>query len=363
MRKQLFLIFLFVTLMARAQNHLRIVNTDGNTFLLYVEDSLMNTSAQNELLVKNIKKDTVNVKAVIENDKASITQTIYLLSRGKKTNDHEFTYLLSNKTGKLRFTFSSEKEYQTPPEPIVPPKPIIDTSKKYDNNILGHFAEIKNSKVTWFNNFPNDGKCQLPMSQAYINYFKQLMLRTHTDDDRYVTVDQTAQNNCISVNQLNLFLSYIPFEIEKLKLVRSSFFHLTDPENKQQLDTSFKMESSKKVLQDFFVHAEEYRFKTGITCEKASAENEIEELVQKLILLSSDTEKLILFKKTYTSYCFTTKQLIRILTVFVHDREKLEVSKLSYHHCVDKENFKYITDSFSYKSSQAEMIQFISKQN
>lgn len=362
MRKQVFLIFLLIASILHSQNHLRVVNSDGNTFSLYVEDSLMNNSVQNELLVMNIRKDTVKVKAVTGNDNASITQTIYLLSRGKKTSGHEFTYLLSNKTGKLKFTFSSEKVYQTPPEPIVPPKPIIDTSKKYDNNVLGHFAEIKNSKVTWFNNFPNDGKCQLPMSQAYVNYFKQLMLRTHTDEDRYVTVDKTTQNNCISVSQLNLFLSYIPFEIEKLKIVRNSFFHLTDPENKQQLDTSFKMESSKKVLQDFFAHSQDYRFKTGITCDKASAEKEIEDLVQKLILLSSDTEKLILFKKTYTSYCFTTKQLIRILAVFVHDREKLEVSKLAYHHCVDKENFKDIEDSFSYKSSQAEMIEFISKQ-
>lgn len=362
MRKLLCFLLLLYTGSILSQNHLRILNTDGNTFSLYVEDSLMNTAPQNELFIKNINKDTIRVKTQITNENTASSYTIFLLSRGKKTSGHEFTYLLSNKSGKLKLNFSSEKEYKALPEPIVPPKPIVDTSKKYDNNVLGHFAEIKNAKTTWFNNFPNDGKCQLPMSQAYINYFKQLMLRTHTDEDRYVVADQTARNNCISVSQLNLLLSYIPFEIEKLKLVRSSFFHLTDPENKQLLDTSFKMESSKKVLQDFFLHSEEYRFNTGIKCEKASGENEIEDLVQKLILLSSDTEKLQLFKKTYTSYCFTTKHLVRILSTFIHDREKLELMKLSYHHCTDKENFKDLIDSFSYKSSQAEVIEFINKQ-
>lgn len=362
MRSACIILLFLMNVVLLSQNRLRIIHAEGNVFSLFIGDSLINAIPQSEVLTQKLKKDTINIKVEFSDNKSSLKQTLFLLEKGKTVSGFEFIFRLTHNNSQLKLSYSACRPYKEVPQPIVPVKPIIDTSKKYNNNVLEHFVELKNGKISWFNNYPNDGRCQVPMSQNYINYFKQLMARAQTDDDIYLIAESTVRNNCINVNQLNLFLSYIPFEIEKLKLIRLAFFSLTDPENKNKLEESMKLEASKVELQDFFKNSNDYRYKTGSNCQKSSPESDIEDIKIKLKTFSSDIEKLNYLKKIYTYYCYNTVQIESILAVFIHDREKIEVAKLLYFQCTEKDNYSYISDVFSYQLSKSELMDFISKQ-
>ena len=344
-----------------SQNYIRIIQQDGEPFSLSIDDSLINTVQQTEVSFGPLDKDTLNLKCILSGG-SELKTIVYLLDKKSETINKEFNYVLIGKKAPHQLKFVGIKDFKRIPEPIVPQKPKVDTSQKYKNTTLEHYVEIKNNKPIWFNNYPYDGKCQMAMPSNYMSYFHLLMKKAQNEDDRYYIAENTARNNCISILQLNQMLTYIPFEIEKLKFIRVAYFSLTDPEHKDKLDSTFKLESSKIEWQNFYKNINDYKYRSDMNCISASEDSIITNMAEKLRILSSDIERLTYFKKTYGRNCYSSKQSETILKIFVHDRERMEAAKLLYFHCSDKENFYYISDIFMYKLYSSELIDFISKQ-
>jgi len=361
MRKILAILFFTVAVYCAAQNNLRLFTGTGIPFTVYIGDSAVNKKPEVDVLLQKITKDTITVKIEFTN-KLRTTSQIFLLEKGFPAKNKEFKYLVDIKNEKVRLTFMATEVIRPLPSPLVPEKPIIDTSYKINNNLLGHYCELKDGKPTYFNNLPKSGDCVKPMPALYMTYANYLIKKAQTEDDRYLVIENTCMNNCLSVSQLNQMLIHINYEIEKLKLVRFAYFHITDKENSGKLDSTFKLESSKKELQSFIKSSGEYKYSSGHSCAKASPAQDITALGEKLSVYSNDAERFIVFKKLYPDLCYSSEDIRQLLAKFIHDREKLDASKLLYHHCVDKENFLNIADVFSYNTSAAELKQFVEKQ-
>lgn len=343
-----------------AQNNLRLSSKEGMRFTIYISDTLVNKKPQAEILVKNVDADTLKIKVELEN-KQIATPTLYLLEKGKPVTNKEFNYALETKNDKIKFEFTGSYEILALPDPLVPKKPVVDTSYKLRNNMYGHYCELKEGKVLYFNNLPAE-ECVVPMPTAYVGYMNFLMKRAQTEDDKYSVAENTCRNNCISVMQLNRILFHIPYEIEKLKLIKTAYYHITDKNNKSQLDSTFKLESSKKELASFFKNAEENKPKTGAKCTTASTDEEISKLISSLVVYTNDDAKFDQLKKTYTLYCYSVEDVKLILKNFIHDREKLDIAKLLYFYCVDKDKFMDISEAFSYNTTVADLKDFTGKQ-
>jgi hypothetical protein len=352
--------FILACVILPAQNNLRLFDPDGDVFTVYLGDSICNKVPQTEVLLTGLKKDSLELKIQFAN--GNVDEFVYLLERGRKVSGKEFVYKVSIKKSKPKITFIGNESMILMPANIVPNKPAVDTSKKYNNKVLEHYVDLKNSNITYFNNYPYDGKCQLPMPASYLNYMGILMKKAQTDDDIFLIAQNTTQNNCLSVDQLNVILGYISYEIEKLKLIRSAYFSLVDVNNRDKLNLSFKLEASKKQLADFFKNSEQYRYKSGKDCTTAASKEEMDEFTNALVANTSDVEKLILLRKTYLDHCFDIEQSKIILGKFIHDRERLDAAKLLYFHCIEKERFTEVKETFSYTTTIADLEDFIKKQ-
>jgi hypothetical protein len=344
-----------------SQNNLRLFTGTGITFTAYLNDSVINKKPDVDVLVENLDEDTVTIKIEFSN-KLQGKARLFLLDKKTHVTNKEFKYLADIKANKVKITFAGMEDILPLPSPLVPPKPIIDTSYKVNNNILGHFCELKEGKVIYYNNVPKSGDCVEVMPSIYTKYVDFLVGRAQTDDDRFLVAENTCQNNCFTVSQLNRILVHVPFEIEKLKLIRLAFFHVVDKENKQKLDSTFKLESSKRELQSFFKNAADYKYATGAKCSQSSTEEAINAFCEKLSVYSNDAERFIVFKKLYSELCYSTSQVKTVLLKFIHDREKLDAAKLLYYHCTEKDNFLSISDVFSYGTTVSELKDFVSKQ-
>lgn len=360
MRGIIVLLFLLTCLAYRCQNNLHVFSGDGELFRVFINDRPANEIPQASVLVKNIDEDTVRL-TIKTGFEILINETIYLLDKKTPVSGKEFSYRIEKNKKETRLVFSGMNDVQVLPDPLVPLKPVVDTSYKYKNNVLENYCELKNGKPSYFNNLP-DGECVKPMPASYLNYMNILMRKAQVDDDKYLIAENTTKNNCISVAQLNKILSYIPYELEKLKLLRTAYFNLTDKQNKNHLDSSFTMESSKRELTSFFKNSEEYKLHSYNSCTAASDKTEVQKFAESLTVYSTDNERFSAFKKQYKDYCYTTENVKYIISKYLHDREKLDSAKLLYFYCVDKGNYGTLSDAFSYTTTSAELKDFVKKQ-
>lgn len=355
------LIFLFLLISGlQAQNNLRLISENGRLFKAYANNKVLNEKPEASILVENIKEDTLLIKVEFEN-KETVEETLYFLEKKNPVTHKEFNYLLDNKNNKVKFVFTGIYPIITLPDPLVPVKPNVDTSYKLRNNLLGHYCELKEGKALYFNNIPSKGDCKTPMPKIYITYYKNLVKQAQTEDDKYAIAENTCRNNCISVSQLNKILELVPYELEKLKLIRTAYYHITDKKNKSKLDSTFKLESSKKELVNFLSTAEEVKQQLT-NCTASSPENIIGLFCEKLSVYSNDAERYQVFKKTYADYCYSIAQVKQVLKIFIHDREKLDAAKALYYYCTEKEKFEEVSETFSYNTTGAELKEFVSKQ-
>ncbi|HOZ86305.1 MAG TPA: DUF4476 domain-containing protein [Bacteroidia bacterium] len=249
MRLPFIFIFSFVTTFCCAQNSARLLSADGTPFKVLQNGIVLNKNAEASLLIENVLNDTLNLMIEFEN-KHSLPITIYLLDKGKKTNNKEYNYQIVNGQ-QVKAIFTGMYDPVSLPDPIVPQKPIVDTSHQRNNNLLEHFCELKNGKPVYFNNMPLDEKCKTPMPGGYLGFTDQLIKRAQSDEAKFRIVEGVCRNNCIFVSQLVTLLNYIEYELEKLKLAKLAVQSLTDPDHLNMLEKSFRYESTFVELKKF----------------------------------------------------------------------------------------------------------------
>lgn len=345
----------------RGQNDVLFHSHDGEPFRIVLNNISPPTNYQANVHLKGIFDDTLFFKAEFENGKSFQSYAI-LLNKGDTARYKEFSYLIGTNGVKQNMVFLGMRDIGRTTEEIVPTAPVIDTSFKINNNLLGHYCELKEGKATYFNNIPSDKNCRGAMPDENIIFMNRLMRKAQTDDDRMSIAENTLLNNCVTTQQLEAVISHISYEIEKLKLIKLAYFNITDPTNCKNLKASFRLDASKRELDDFIAHSHQYKINRGGNCTVASSENMFNLLYQQLSVYSNDFERYHILKKQYTTLCYSLNQVKTILGLFLHDREKLDAAKLLYFYCTEQKEYLNVSVLFSYKISEQELKDFIEKQ-
>ncbi len=346
---------MFTSCIYNAQNSIHLFSSTGIPFILSIDSQVINTTAQIHVKTALLKKDTIRLKINFTNN-TQFSPTVFLLVKKKSVKNKEFTYAIEAGKTNYRLRYIGFNAIKDLPKPLVPEKPIEDTSWKINNNLLENYCELKNGKPIYFNNLST----KTAMPDSYVGYAMRLMSRLQQDDDKLIVIEQTILKNYLTSSQLKKLIVPIPFELDKLKTVRLAYEHITDKNNLNSLSDLFSYESSKRELNDFLKSPEVFKAPT-ITkeCEVASEEKAITEFVELLKQAPDDSQRLSQLKKKTTNYCYTTPHLKSILKTFIHDREKLEATKLMYYTCVKKYEVIQVSDSYSYSETGVELKRFL----
>lgn len=337
-----------------SQNVLHVFASNGKPFRLVVDSLPVNVNPQSHVKTGLLFKDTVKV-ALLFNDQTRYETELLLLVKRKPVKNKEFTFAVEPYKYAFRPRFISCSNLTKLPEPLVPPKPIEDTTWKVNNNIWEHYCELKDGKPLFFNNLDN-GKVAMP--DNYVGYAKRLIARCQIEDDKLKIVEQTILKNYLSAVQLQKLLSEIPFELDRLKLIRLAGNHVTDPQNLKALRTLFTYESSQRELDQIISQPKE-NSGTPKDCPKASEDALITELVQQLKGLDTDKARVDLIRTKSSEYCYTIEQTKKVLATFIHDRERMEASKQMYYTCTERSNFKQLKEAFIYPETVNELNRFL----
>jgi len=348
-----------------AQNNLVIFSSSAQLFKLTSPEIATPDSLVQEIKFSDIQKDTLNIRIQIKDESTSFNTTIYLLQKGKKVKLQEFLYAVEfdAKSKKAELAFITMYPIKALPDPLLPEKPKEDTTYKWRNNVYGDLFELKNGKPTFFMNLPASGNCTVAMPNENVSHALKLIARTQVDSEKYKYAREVAKNNCISSEQLSHLVKALNFEIDKLKYIKEAYNSITDKSNLKTLESSFKFESSKKEFRDMISSPANFNTKNNIVCVKEISDSTVQSLISDLKLFTTDFEKYQYLKEKAAKFCFKTNQFKSVLNAFVHDREKLDITKLFYNNITDKENMSSLKDQFSYNENQAALLDYLKQQN
>ncbi len=77
---------------------------------------------------------------------------------------------------------------------------------------------------------------------------------------------------------------------------------------------------------------------------------------------SFSEEKMTVFKQIARTHCMSVSQIKKIMTLFTYEEGKLEVAKLAYRNCTNRENYYQVNDAFTYSESVEELNKFLENQ-
>lgn len=343
--------------------HLVVINPNGNVFTLYVNEEKVNQ--QPEAIVKAFNIHEGWLKLLVEFDGVpdKITDSIHLKNIGKY-NNKEITLSLKERIteGKntYKFEFISIGEISGPAKPIVPELPVnlsvLDENKKF-----GNIYEMHLRKPLYIKNYDSAGaKCTVDLDDKDIEYHLFLLKNTNDYSERIKYTRRAILFNCYTAERLVKLLNTFDTEIEKLKYAKLAFPHLTDKANAKAVENAFLFKSISEEYEAFLKNIAAENYQKSLNCKVAVSDNEYNEIYVSVVKGKYDHDKIAIAKKAVQKNCFSSMQIKKLMDIFTHDREKLELAKAAYASVIDKENYKMAAESFMFGENRKDFLNFIS---
>lgn len=366
-RLTIFSILLLVKSILNAQQittDIVVISPTGKKITLYVNDNKVNNEPQAIVKVFDISEGWCKLKAEFSDENCAVIDSIRIKPI-EKYNGKEITLSISEsfvcgkKAGKFEFISIGEKS--GPKQPIVPELPVY-LSAITENAVFGNIFQIKNNQPDYFKNFDSiAGKCGTSLNEKDIEYHVNLLLKTNDFSNRYKYTEKAVLYNCYSVTILTKLLNTLEIEMDKLKLAKRAYNHLTDKENSKLLGSAFKFKSMAEDYSDFLKGLAATEFQKNLVCDKAINDAEFITLYQSIVQVKYEYDKIVVAQKAVQKKCLSSAQAKKLVDIFSHDREKLELAKSAYISITDKENYKLLADCFLFSENRKDFLNYISK--
>lgn len=345
------------------QVDLVVLQPEGKKLLLFVNDTKINEVPQAIVKATGLAEGWCKLKAELPEENRTVMDSIRIKGIEKYSNK-EITLSLTDilKDGKksLKFEFISIGEKSGPIKPVVPELPVY-LSELTENAVFGNLFQITRNKPEYFKNYDStSGKCNLVLSDKDIEYHNNLIKKTNDFTDRLKFTEKAIMRNCYSSASLIQLLNTLEIEMDKLKLSKKAYFHLTDKENAQSVVAAFKFKSMSEDYENFLKDIAEEKKQKEMNCSIPVIDAKFNEIYLFLVKIKYEHDKIAVAKKQAHHYCFTSQQVKKMVDLFTHDREKLELAKTAYNSVTDKANYKILTECFMFSENKNEFLSFIS---
>ena len=339
-------------------NTLVVFSNVGQVFTLTVNNEVINKAPQTNVKAFNLNLgwQKVNISTLYNNQFVVLIDSFFIKD---KYINKEFTYVLSENANKL--SFNSIEEPSAPEIPNVPiaPKEIIPL---VDNSIYGNLYQAKNNKPILFDNYNKTSKeCNVVLIDKEIKYAIYLLNKCNDDEIKLRYLNTILENNCYSSIQLNELLTVLNLEMDILNCAKKGYLHLTDKQNVNIIIPALKYQSMKDAFAKFLKDEEGIIKQQNLGCKLAISDSKLNEMMNIIKEKKYENEKTIAAKKQLIINCINTIQAQKILELFTHDREKIEVMMSAYNVLIDKENVKNLLKEFQFQETRDEFVKYIDK--
>lgn len=351
------LYIVFFSFNIKSQNNSVIVFSNvGLIFQMSVNEKLINAIPQSNVKAFNLGNGWQKIKILMLLNKQEVILRDSFFINEKYINK-EFTYVLIETKNKLKF--NSIEEPSGPKELVIPEAPKKELPL-VDNDMYGNLYHVTNNKPVFHNNYnKKNNSCNINLTDVEINYALNLFNKCNDDEIKLVYLTSILQNNCFTVSQLNQLITPIKLEIDRLNVSKIGYKHVLDKQNINLILPTFKFQTMKDSFLKFLKDEESIDKQKKLNCSIPISDEKLNEILSIVKSNVYENDKTISVKKQLINNCVNTTQAQKIMLLFTHDREKIEVLKSIYNVLTDKENLKELLNELQLQDSRDEFIKYV----
>lgn len=226
-----------------------------------------------------------------------------------------------------------------------------DNSQNNNNNTTEPQLSFPNWNYPSVINYNGATGCASPIPDNELDVFATDILNYHSDQERMVAAAVIVHNHCLSMAQLMKLVSLFSMETNRLNFMKNNFQFIYDQGNYNSGTQCFQHAPYQNdwlaFCQGFFKPAEPV-----ITC--TVDDDRFKQMLTKIDNESFADSQMSVVKILSKDNCFSTEQVKRIMAEFSFPENKLDVAKLLYPTCTDRENYYLLKGSFSFSSYEKE---------
>jgi len=248
MIKQCFAVLLiFLAGKTAAQNNLIVLTEKGMKFQLFVNEGLVNDSAQSVVKAQKIYEDTCSVKMIFADKQVpAFSSSVFLTVSGMPVSKREFTYSLVEEKGKKKLKFISVNfvHSDTTVKPQTPEKKIenIFTDK-----------EKREAEIDRLNEkYPPPSNCPVAISDSVLKVNLKTLKDEHIELNRMKDGKWFVSHHCLNVKQLVELMGVFDRQDSKVKIAKFAFDYMMDHGTFLETLEGVKYATEKEELKKFY---------------------------------------------------------------------------------------------------------------
>lgn len=337
----LFFFFLYV----QSQNNLIVFSEGLNKFQIEYHGKLYYSIPQTDVKITQIPDHLIKVKIIFEDKNISpIDTSISLYHPSKPIQNQDIIYYIPKNKHLLKYLAT------LPSSDLKPVIPEIDTS------IQVKTKEEKNIQKIIFLNDTNN-TCLQAIDSTDFNKAIQHIQKIPNQDRKIVLIEQFIKHNCFTQTQGQDIINQVPFEVEKLKIMKLILPKLTNVFDLWFWKDNLKYPIAQQAYTEFYA-----QYLQQIKNFPTLPDSLYKTYSNTLSKLDNDQSKSYLLKILFSHFSLEFYQLETFIKLIQHDQNKEELLKYAYFSIKNKSDFEKAIDFVHFKETKERLKIFYDKQ-
>lgn len=335
----------FVTLKVLGQNNLILFTESAEPIQIEYQHQLYPMLPQSDVKITKITEDLVPIKIIFSNKAIPSIDTILPLYHPSEPLHHQdiiYAILKDNKTIKYLATLPSSD--------IQPVIPEIDTT------IQVKTREEKNiQKIIFFND--TSSLCLNSLDTADFNKVIKHIDNTVNLDSKITLIEQFIHHNCFNQAQAQDIIERVPFEVERLKIIKLLMPKLTDVFNLWKWHEYLKFTTAKESYTEYYK-----AYLNSIKTKPLINDSILQVLAKTITMLQDDIRITGNIKSILSHYSIHYSHLEKILSSIIHDQYKEELLMCAFYSLKDKKDFLKAVELVNFQETKNRLKKFYEQQ-
>ncbi len=208
-------------------------------------------------------------------------------------------------------------------------------------------------------NYSGPRNCNRPMADMeFLMLARELYAKPHEADRLHLLMAHRT-DACYPVTYLMKLATLLPNEETRYSYLTTSFDFIYDLQHIDRLDQLFANPTLKIKMQQWVMdHMPSVRPPQPPPC--SISDTDMEVILADLNLRNFNDARMDLARQILSAKkCFTSEQVLRIVSAIEFESSRLELAKFAYDFCIDKRNYARVNNAFDFETTGTELGEYI----
>ncbi len=210
--------------------------------------------------------------------------------------------------------------------------------------------------------------CSAPMSKSDFNYLFNNLRFNNDDDQQLMYLKQQVSTHCFSVAQIMTLGLELQLERNRLKFLKFSLDRCFDMKNfsksLQVINHTYYKEDLRQYIDDHFRSISQLPTQEPSPVNDCFVSNgEFAHVMTSIKDQTFPSKQKVMAKKYIAKKCFSTEQLLKIVSIFKFSSDKLDVVMYLYDYAPELDKMYMFRDALEFNSTQRKFDNFLLDQH